>query len=100
MGNIKPITPAEVVDKKIELIPDFVLAAFNIYIAEHWDGRQSTFKQSEVVDYIKSVNSEFIDYKWLDIEPIYWRAGWKVEYDKPGYNESYPATFTFTRDKI
>lgn len=36
---------------------------------------------------------------WLNFEGAYRRAGWKVEFDKPGYNESYPATFKFTAYK-
>jgi hypothetical protein len=31
----------------------------------------------------------------LDVETVYERAGWKVTYDKPAYNETYPATFRF-----
>jgi len=33
---------------------------------------------------------------WLDVGKIYENAGWKVEYDRPGFNESYEATFSFT----
>ncbi len=32
---------------------------------------------------------------WLDVETHYQAAGWKVAYDKPAYNENYPACFTF-----
>ncbi len=32
---------------------------------------------------------------WLNVEELYRAQGWTVTYDKPGYNESYPATFTF-----
>ena len=35
------------------------------------------------------------DNNWLDIEPTYRKAGWKVIYDGPAYCENYPATFTF-----
>lgn len=35
--------------------------------------------------------------RWLDIEDSYRAVGWHVEYDKPGYCESYEATFTFKR---
>jgi hypothetical protein len=34
---------------------------------------------------------------WLNFEAIYEEAGWKVVYDKPGYNETYDANFTFTK---
>lgn len=33
--------------------------------------------------------------KWLDIEDIYREQGWRVDYDKPAYNENYQASFTF-----
>jgi len=40
---------------------------------------------------------EVFDKGWLNIEPMYRAAGWKVVYDKPAYNESYEPTFTFTK---
>ena len=36
---------------------------------------------------------------WLDVEGIYRKAGWDVEYDSPGYCEDYPATFKFRKKK-
>lgn len=38
---------------------------------------------------------EIFDNGWLDIETVYEDSGWSVEYDKPGYNESYEASWTF-----
>jgi hypothetical protein len=32
----------------------------------------------------------------LDVEEVFEDVGWDVDYDKPGYNESYQPTFTFT----
>jgi hypothetical protein len=40
---------------------------------------------------------QIFDDNLLDVEEVYEKAGWKVEYDKPAFNESYPATFTFRR---
>lgn len=40
---------------------------------------------------------EIFDNCWLDVEDIFEEVGWKVVYDKPGYNESYPANFEFTK---
>ena len=34
-----------------------------------------------------------------DFEPIYEKAGWKVSYDGPGYNESYDGYYIFKKDK-
>lgn len=42
---------------------------------------------------------ELFDKGWMDIEPIYRKSGWRVEYDKPAYNETYPATFTFSKKR-
>lgn len=30
------------------------------------------------------------------LDAVYEKAGWKVSYDKPGYNESYDPYFKFT----
>lgn len=96
----KPITPIEVVSKKLTIIPDHVIEAFNTLIAKHYTGRSAKFKQDEVLAAIvtEEITSKMVfENHWLDVEGIYLDAGWNVEYDKPGYNESYPATFTFTR---
>jgi hypothetical protein len=39
--------------------------------------------------------NDFFDKHWLDFESIFRKAGWKVKYTKPGYNESFPAYWTF-----
>lgn len=38
---------------------------------------------------------EVFDNGWLDFEDIYREVGWKVTYDKPGYNENYKPYFIF-----
>ncbi len=95
----KPITPAEVSEKKIEVIPDEVFEAFNELIAENWNGSSSTVLNKEAVKLIKEKikNKANLVWKdcWLDIEPCYRKAGWKVEYDSPGFNESYESTYEF-----
>lgn len=40
-----------------------------------------------------------LDREHLDVEDVYRAAGWEVTYDKPGYNETYDATFTFRSAK-
>lgn len=117
----KPIRPNEVAKKKYDSLPHEIIDAFNKLIAEKWNGYNSTFTQNEVMtEILNRMNRGFIEankalpekYKdrpfeiteedlfknhWLDVEDIYREVGWKVEYDKPGYNESYPATFKFLR---
>lgn len=98
---MKPITPKEVTQEKIKAIPDRVVEIFNRVITRYWNGTSSTFRQSEVLAMICNETGEHMAdvfrEGWLDIEDIYESAGWDVEYDKPGFNENYPATFTFRK---
>lgn len=95
----KPISPKEVV----HIIPDFVFDAVNALIRKKWNGKSATIRQNEIMDIISSDDIDdprprrktIYDNNWLDIEEHYRKAGWKVTYDKPGYNESYEAFFRF-----
>jgi len=103
MAKVKPITPAEVVKKKQETLPDGVIEAFNEAIAENWDGRSSTVLQKHVVTKIakklKVGPAKIFDKGYLDVESIFRKAGWDVEYDKPAYNEDYEASFKFRKKR-
>lgn len=97
-----PIRPDDVAGMKGKMIPDAVIEAFNEIIAQHYYNGTATFKQQDIVARIvqKGIKRDDIfTNHWLDIEPIYRAAGWKIFYDKPGYNETYEPTFTFTRRK-
>lgn len=107
--TVGPITPKDIVKVKIQkVIPDFVLEAFNFLISQNYSNGRSTVSQPIVVDKIielsgktgdeaKEVRSLIYSSGWLDVEPIYEKAGWRVTYDKPGYNESYTASFEFRK---
>jgi hypothetical protein len=99
--SAKPITPKEIVTQKLLEIPDCVIETFNHLIAEKWDGYKSSIKQCDIVEILVSkhnMDENIIYHKhYLDIEGIYRKAGWVVEYDKPAYNESYDAYFTFRK---
>lgn len=95
-----PIKPDDVTQKKTSTIPDVVFDAFNETIAKHWDGRVARFEQREVVALITAKGISSTDAyakKYLDVEESYRAVGWSVEYDRPGYNETYEPTFTFQR---
>jgi len=102
---VKPITPAQVIKKKKDGIPDFVMEAFNSLIAKNFDGHDATIKQEEVLQVILANSPEgttsdmVFDEHWLDVEDIFKKAGWQVDYDKPAYNETYEPTFTFRPKK-
>ena len=99
-GNVKPLKPLDVLAAKAEAIPDQVIEAFNHLIAENFRNSTSTFKLKEVKqEAAKRMGLEDtsqLKSTWFDVEDIYRKQGWKVEYDRPGYNETYDAYFRFT----
>jgi len=101
--NAKPISPDNIVELKLNTIPDVVIESFNVMIPRKWNGYSSTITQDEIIDEIQKKSnysrSEIFKNKWLDVEDIYRAEGWVVIYDKPGYNETYPATFEFKKKK-
>ena len=99
-----PIRPEDVEGVRVAGIPEEVFAAFNELIVERIGGGNSAhFTQNDVVDRIVSKlgcpRAEVFDKKWLDVEGAFRKAGWVVEYDKPGFNESYDAYFVFRRKR-
>ena len=99
MSKILPIRPQEVITKQIESIPDEVMLSFNELIAEKFSNGRAVVKQDDVIARIlgkmETSRDEIFKNHWLDVEKIYRKAGWKVDYDKPGYNETYDAYFEF-----
>lgn len=97
----KPITPTEITESKAAALPNVVFEAFSDAIVAAWDGWSAKVKQASVAMVIAArldiSQAEVYNRGFLDVEPIYRKAGWKVKYDKPGYNESYEAYFEFTK---
>lgn len=102
--SIEPITPSQV--NAGNHIPDFVIEAFNQLVTERYDGAScATVRQDDVVtrilqlvpsDYPDTVDRQVIFNRgWLNVEGRYRVAGWKVEFDKPAYNENYGAFWRF-----
>jgi len=48
---------------------------------------------------LKVDRNKIFEMGWLDVEDAYRAQGWNVVYDRPGYCESYEASFIFTRGK-
>ena len=103
-----PIKPDEVVKKKTTQIPEYVFEVANEIIAEKWTGTSARFTLDELVTRVVdravtgettkvALRAELFEKHAFDIEESYRAAGWKVDFDKPGYNESYAATFTFSK---
>jgi hypothetical protein len=99
---VKPISPDEAIVEKPKYMPDAVIDTWNRFIAKKYNGKSAIIiAQDEIVAAIADATGEprsvVFDSGWLDIEDMYRSAGWKVEYDAPGFNESYKAFFTFMR---
>lgn len=108
MNMSQPITPDEAHAKYLsaDRFPPEVFDAFNELIEKNWTaGGVATFTQEAVVTLIlgklliraNATREKIYVNKWLDVEDAYRQKGWDVNYDKPGYNESYAPTFTFKR---
>lgn len=106
--EIKPITPQEVEEAKKNDIPSFVIEAVNKLLKKKWDGKKAIITQDEIINEMKpssvlglvngvSFRRQVFANHWLDFEKTYEESGWKVEYDKPSYGESYKAYFKFTK---
>ena len=97
----KPFSPEEAKNNKINTTPDVVIQTFNELITKNLLGGTSVVKQEDVLVILENVHEmhrrEIFDNNWLSVEDIYRAQGWKVVYDKPGFNENYPATFTFSK---
>jgi hypothetical protein len=102
----EPISPDDVIKLKGKNIPQEVIEVFNTLIAKHWNGRSAILMQEEVIkEILKSfkaadkpmTRSILFEENYLEIDDLFRKRGWKVEYDKPGYNESYEASWTFSK---
>ena len=95
--------PSEVEKAKRGKLPQEVLDVFDELIVENWCDGEAVVGQDEIVkrlaERLKMPRQEIFDRHLLDVEDVYRRAGWKVEYDKPGCCETYEATFTFIKGR-
>lgn len=90
---VEPIKPKDLVKE----VPECVVQAFNDLISRNWDGKESRVKHKDVTARICELGTlvEKIQQPWYDIEPIYEKVGWKVEYHKPEPGQNYDSYFTF-----
>ncbi len=100
--SVKPITPQQAAKLKDSHIPDAVIEAFNELIAENLKyGKNATVMQNLAIRRIKtkmSVTSEkLFEEGWMDVEPIFRKAGWSVKYDSPCRDENYEPHYVFSK---
>lgn len=108
--SVKPIEPDEVAANKVNVLPDFVIEAVNELITIEFDGHSAVFLQKEIVNLIvkkmgplpgsegDARNSVYAN-GWLNFVPLFEEFGWKVDYDRPGFSETYEANYTFKRKR-
>lgn len=96
---VEPISPDDIAFAKRAAIPEFVIEAFNELIALNFSGRTATVLQKDVKALINQKMPSTVNFsaKWLNIEELYESHGWRVIYDSPSYNETYDASFTFSK---
>lgn len=107
-----PLSPAEAKAAVEAAIPDFVFESFNALIVENLRGKSAHFLHKDLCDALVAAGvaaghadltvDELYKRNWLNTHSIYAHyraAGWKVDYDRPGYCETYQAHWTFTEDR-
>lgn len=102
--RVQPIRPEDVEAQKHANVPNEVIEAWNETIAKHYNNGRSSFPQIELINCIArktSITDHFMirNSGWLDLEEVYRKQGWSVDYDRPAYNESYEPRFTFEKRK-
>jgi hypothetical protein len=94
----KPITPKDVESIKAARMKPEMIEAANELIAEKWNGHSATFTVAELCARARLKLKMEADGE-LDIEVVFRQYGWRVEFDRPGYNETYSAHWVFTKKK-
>lgn len=99
---MKPFSPEDVMKNLPDYLPDAVISAVNSLLMEKYRGKPVDIKQDDIIDKIRGLDEtisrqEIFKKKYLDFESIFTKNGWIVTYDKPGYSESYPASFNFKK---
>ena len=96
---VAPITPKEA--SAGYHIPDLVITTVNRLLAARGSSRRSVLKQKDILAELESQGlnrREIFDQGWLNFEPLYEKAGWEVEYDKPcAGEEPFDAYYVFTK---
>lgn len=107
MNIIQPIKPENAVE--IKEIPDFVIDTFNQLIRKNMSDGRSKVLQKDALELARIKASalhmqvderRILEERWLDIEGIYRKVGWIVQYDKPTYGENFEAYFLFSKPVV
>jgi len=96
-------SPQDALESHEHNLPEEILAAVNTLLSERVASGRVTITQPELLELVtkdgKFTSAEIFARKWFDFEGVYRKAGWKVSYDKPDYNGSGNAYWTFEAKK-
>ncbi len=97
----KPFSPKDAEKSKAHGFPPQIIEAFNELLSEKVSNGYAEINQNEAIERIQKKmdisREDIFAHNYLDVEPLYRKNGWKVEFDKPGYDENYIAYFKFTK---
>lgn len=102
MNKVQPITPKELDETLEKSFPEAVIMAFNQLLKENYRGKGSvTIQQKDVINLILKLDESLsknviFDKKYLDVEPLYRKHGWKVKYESPDRDENFDSFFVFS----
>lgn len=98
----EPISPEQAAELKPTVIPPAVYEAFNHFLILRSDGGGSVrIWREELVDKVLNLMPDIRQKHgkqedWLNVEDTYRKLGWTVTFDRPGFNEDYGASWTFS----
>ena len=102
----KVYSPEDVLKKRVETIPDYVIDAFNDLLTENYQEDETIIEQEDVIRKILEYSTDdeltretIFKKHYLDIENLYRNNGWEVNYKKPMFNEHFKAYFVFKSKK-
>ena len=102
----KVYSPEDVLKKRVETIPDYVIDAFNDLLTENYHEDETIIEQEDVIRKIWEYSTDdeltrktIFKKHYLDIENLYRNNGWEVEYEKPAFDERFDPYFIFKPKK-
>lgn len=99
MEEIKPITPEELMKSFDSLIHPSMIKTINLLLSR-FNGYSVRFTEQELIDQFLIFEpsydrSRIFDERHLEFEGLYIRAGWIVESERPGFDESFEPFYIF-----
>lgn len=98
---MEPLTPQQLQETYGSKVPDIVIECVNELLAKQVgteSQKRFVIYQHDLVSMLeeRGVNRlDIFNKRYLDFEPTFRRAGWKVKYDKAHYSESRDSEWVF-----